>query len=147
MGQATRPCAIFAIVGNGVGLMEDTPEKKAIVIVEDNEPIAELIKDLLNAEPDYQAVAVHDAALALDTIRSVQASLILMDVSLPGMDGLQLYDMLQDDADMRAIPVIFVTANSESTEFTKRNLRNFISKPFNLDELLARVAEVCRPER
>jgi len=127
--------------------MEDTPEKKVIVIVEDNEPIAELIRDLLNAEPDYQAVAVSDAALAVDTIRLVKANLILMDVALPGMDGLQLYDMLQEDPDMRNIPVLFVTANIESADFKKRNLTNVIAKPFNLDELLACVAEMCRPER
>ena len=63
--------------------MDETPEKKAIVIVEDNEAIAELIKDTLNGEPDYQAVAVRDAALALDIIRSVKASLVLLDVNLP----------------------------------------------------------------
>src|SRR5438105_292153 len=141
MGQAAR--ARYCC-GLEPGLMDNTSEKKAIVIVEDSEPIAELIKDLLNAEPDYQAVAVHDAALALNTIRSVRASLILMDVNLPGMDGLQLYDMLQEDPDLRAIPVLFVTANSESADFRKRDLTNYIAKPFNLDELLTRVAEVCR---
>ena len=49
----------------------DAPiEKKVIVIVEDNEAIAELIKDTLNAEPDYQAVAVNDGSLALEVIQS-----------------------------------------------------------------------------
>jgi len=120
----------------------NAPNKKAIVIVEDNEQIAELIKDTLNAEPDYQAVAVHDGALALELIRSVKASLILLDFSLPGMDGLQLYDLLQDDENTRDVPVIFVTASVDSPEFKKRKLDNVLAKPFDLDDLLARVAAV-----
>lgn len=125
--------------------MADVPNKKAIVIVEDNEQIAELIKDTLNAESDYQAVAVHDGALALEVIRSVKASLILLDFSLPGMDGVQLYDLLQEDESTRDIPVIFVTASKDNPDFKKRDFTNIIAKPFNLDELLGRVAEACRP--
>jgi CheY-like chemotaxis protein len=124
--------------------VESLPEKKAIVIVEDNEQIAELIKDTLNAEPDYQAVAVNDGALALEVIRSVKASLILMDIKLPGLDGLQLYDVLQANEATRHIPVIFLTANYDSSEFQKRRIKQYIAKPFDLDELLTRVGEVCR---
>src|SRR5437764_6588945 len=125
--------------------MDGHPEKKAIVVVEDNEAIAELIKDLLNAEPDYQAVAVHDGALALDVIRSVKASLILLDIGLPGLDGLQIYDMIKDDPTTCGVPVIFITADPGNRDFRKRGIENYISKPFDLDNLLARVAEICRP--
>src|SRR4051812_125683 len=97
--------------------LDSLPEKKAIVIVEDNDAIAELIKDTLNAEPDYQAVAVHDASLAIEVIRSVKASLVLLDVSLPGMDGFQLYDLLRQDEVTSDVPIIFVTASMESAEF------------------------------
>jgi DNA-binding response OmpR family regulator len=124
--------------------MDGAPDKKAIVIVEDNEQIAELIKDTLNAEPAYQAVAVHDGALALEVIRSVKASLILLDVNLPGMDGLQLYDMLQEDESMCRIPVIFVTASTDSSEFRSRRFKNYIAKPFDLNDLLSKVEAACR---
>jgi two-component system alkaline phosphatase synthesis response regulator PhoP len=126
--------------------MDGMPEKKAIIIVEDNEPIAELVKDTLNSEPDYQAVVVNDGAQALEVIRSVKASLILLDLNLPGLDGVQIYDLLQEDADTRHIPVIFLTANHEDRRFKERGYKNYIAKPFDLDELLARVAAVCRPE-
>lgn len=129
--------------GSG-NLVTDVPEKKVIVIVDDNAQIAELIKDALNSEPDYQAVAVTDAALALGVIHSVKASLVLMDVQLPGMSGLELYDELQDGEATRQIPVIFITANADSATFQARNLSNYIAKPFDLDELLKRVAEMCR---
>ena len=127
--------------------VESTHEKKAIVIVEDNEAIAELIKDTLNAEPDYQAVAVGDAALAIDVIRSVKANLVLLDVGLPGMDGYHLYDLIMDDETTRGVPIIFVTASADQAEFDKREITDYIAKPFELDHLLARVAEICRPNR
>jgi DNA-binding response OmpR family regulator len=127
-------------------IMDGLPEKKAIVIVEDNEPIAELIKDTLNSEADYQAVVVNDGARALEVIRSVKASLILLDLNLPGISGLQLFDLLQEDPATRAIPVIFVTANHHERVFRERGFSNYIAKPFDLDELLARVAAACRPE-
>ena len=126
--------------------MDGQPEKKAIVIVEDNEPIAELIKDTLNSESDYQAVVVNDGARALEVIRSVKASLILLDLNLPGISGLQLYDLLQEDPGTREIPVIFVTANHQERVFRERGFSNYIAKPFDLDELLTRVAAACRPE-
>jgi CheY-like chemotaxis protein len=126
--------------------MDGLPEKKAIVVVEDNEAIAELIKDLLNAEPEYQAVAVHDGALALDVIRSVKASLILLDIGLPGIDGLQVYDMIKQDPVTADIPVIFVTADPDNHQFKKRDIKDYIAKPFELDDLLARVAAICRTD-
>ena len=125
--------------------MDGPPEKKAIVVIEDNEAIAELIKDLLNAEPDYQAVAVHDGALALDVVRSVKASLILLDLGLPGLDGLQVYDMIKADRATCEIPILFVTADPNNRDFRKREITDFIAKPFELDDLLDRVAAICRP--
>src|SRR6476620_11837473 len=92
-------------------------EKKAIVVVEDNEAIADLIKETLNAEPDYQAVVVHDGSQALEVIKSVQASLIFLDVGLPGIDGLQLYDLLHADPVTQDVPVVFLTANYEARAF------------------------------
>ncbi len=126
--------------------MDGGVDKKAIIVVEDNEPIAELVKDTLNAEPDYQAVVVTDGARALDVIRSVKASLILLDLHLPGLDGLEIYDMLQADPATAEIPIIFLTANHEERRFRERGYLNVLAKPFDLDDLLARVAEVCRSE-
>jgi DNA-binding response OmpR family regulator len=120
--------------------------KKAILVIEDNAAIAEIIKDTLNAEPDYQAVAVHDGLLAVEVVQSLRASLVLLDLSLPGMDGLQVYDMLKADENTSAVPVIFVTANSQRADFRKRGFSNVIQKPFDLDELLARVNEVLHPD-
>lgn len=120
-------------------------EKKAIVVVEDNEPIADLIKETLNAEPDYQAVVVNDGARAIEVIKSVHASLILLDVGLPGLSGIQIYDILQEDSDASNVPVVFLTAQSETRAFRDRKFPHVIAKPFTLDQLLDMVARFCRP--
>ncbi len=132
---------------NDFPALSGLPEKKAIVVVEDNIVIAELIRDTLNAEPDYQAAIVHDGGLALEAIRSVKASLILLDLNLPGIDGLQLYDILQADEATCNIPVIFVTASPNRVEFKKRGIKDYINKPFDLDELLTHAARVCRSDQ
>jgi CheY-like chemotaxis protein len=120
-------------------------EKKAIVVVEDNEPIADLIKDTLNAEPDYQAVVVNNGAEAIEVIRSVRASLILLDVGLPGLSGIEIYDILQGDPTLRDVPIIFLTAQSETRAFRERQFAHVIAKPFTLDQLLEIVARFVRP--
>lgn len=124
--------------------MNEMPERKAIVVVEDNEPIAALIKDTLNGEPDYQATIVHDGSLAIEVIRSVKASLILLDLNLPGITGLQIYDLLKEDEATREIPIVFITASPDRKAFKARGIESFIAKPFDLDELLDAVAKVCR---
>jgi DNA-binding response OmpR family regulator len=123
----------------------DGEAKKVIVVVEDDKRIAELIKDVLYCEPSYAPVAVHDGWRALELIHSVEPSLILLDVRLPGLNGLEVYDRLQADNTTLDIPVIFVTANSEATTFKGRNIPNYIAKPFDPDELLVRVAAALEP--
>ncbi len=125
--------------------MASTPDKKIVVIVEDTEEIAQLIKDTLNAEPEFQAVVATDSALALEVIRSVKVSLIILDVYLPGMSGIELYDLLQSDQSASSIPVLFVTAAHGDQKFKERNFEHYIAKPFDLDELLSRVHEICSP--
>jgi CheY-like chemotaxis protein len=121
------------------------PEKKAILIVEDTAEIAELIRDLLNAEPDYQAAVARDASEAIELLRAVQTDLILLDVGLPGMDGFQLYDLLQDDPATKHIPIVFVTATTNAAAIKERKAHKYVAKPFNLDHLMETVAEVLRP--
>jgi DNA-binding response OmpR family regulator len=115
-------------------------EKKTIVVVEDNEAIAQLMTDILGMEPEYEAVVVHDGSLAVETVRSVKASLVLLDLGLPEANGLQIYDILRSEEDTRDIPIIFMTSMPRYDEFRKRNISQFIQKPFDLDVVLTNVA-------
>ena len=72
--------------------MEDPIGKKAILVVEDNATLATLVTELLNSEPDYQAVSVGNGAEALDIVHQVNFNLILLDYQLPGLTGLEIYN-------------------------------------------------------
>ena len=71
--------------------------------------------------------------------------LILTDVKLPGLDGFQLFDALKADPSTAGIPVIFMPATRFEKEFVKRGIERPLMKPFDIADLLARVAEILPP--
>lgn len=114
-------------------------ETRAIVVVEDNEPIARLIQEVLNDVPGYGAVTVPDGAIALDVIGAVQADLVILDIDLPGLNGLELYDRLHAQPDTAGTPVLFMSATAHEAELAARGITQYLAKPFDLDDLLAKV--------
>jgi DNA-binding response OmpR family regulator len=121
--------------------------KRVVVIGEDDEPIARLLHDAINDEPAYQAVIVPDGALVLETVRQVHADLLILDVMMPGLSGLEVYDRVRADPDVRSMPVLFVTAASTDyhRQFRERKITEVISKPFDINDLLAKVRALCPP--
>jgi DNA-binding response OmpR family regulator len=119
--------------------------KKVVVIGEDDEPIAALLRDAISDEPGYQAVVVSDGALVLETVRQVHADLLILDIMMPGLSGLEVYDRVREDSNIRDMPVLFVSANTPmfDSEFRKRNLTSVLTKPFDLNDLLQHVRELC----
>ena len=125
--------------------MAEDQKRKVVVIGEDDEPIATLIRDSINDEDGYQAVVVSDGALVLETVRQVHADLLVLDIMMPGLSGFEVYDRVRSDADIRNMPVLFVSAatNQFEEEFTRRGVKDVISKPFDLNDLLDRVRVLC----
>ncbi len=114
-------------------------DPKTIVVVEDNEPIARLIREVLNEVPGYGAVALADSALAPALIAAVRADLVILDIDLPGLSGLELYDRLRARPETAEIPVLFMSAAAHREELARRGIYDYLHKPFDLDDLLARV--------
>ena len=121
--------------------------KHVVVIGEDDEPIARLLRDAINDEPTYQAVIVPDGALVLETVRQVHADLLILDVMMPGLSGIEVFDRVRADRQVRNMPVLFVTAATQDyqRQFKDRKVADVISKPFDLNELLAKVRALCPP--
>src|SRR5919197_2857592 len=90
--------------------------KKVIVIGEDDEPIARLLRDAINDEPNYQAVIVPDGAVVLETVRQVRADLLILDVMMPGLSGIEVFDRVRADPDVKDMPVLFVSAATSDFE-------------------------------
>lgn len=128
--------------------MADELRKRVVVIGEDDEPIAVLLRDAVNDEGGYQAVVVPDGALLIDTVRQVHADLLILDIMMPGLNGFEIYDKVRADPDIRNMPVLFVSAAAAQfeAELAKRKISDVIAKPFDLNDLLERVRALCPPD-
>ncbi|TMG55716.1 MAG: response regulator [Chloroflexi bacterium] len=120
-------------------------KKRVIVIGEDDEPIAMLLRDALNDEAGYQAVVVADGALVIETVRQVHAHLLILDIMMPGLNGFEVFDRVREDQDIQEMPVLFISAAAGQfeKEFEERGITDVISKPFDLNDLLERVRVLC----
>ena len=121
--------------------------QRVVVIGEDDEPVARLLRDALNDEPAYQAVIVPGGALMLDTVRQVHGDLPILDVMMPGPSAIGVFDRVHPDPDVRNMPVLFATAASQDyqREFRDRTIADVIAKPFDLIELHGKVRSLCPP--
>jgi two-component system KDP operon response regulator KdpE len=120
---------------------------RVVIVVEDDQPIGELLAGVINDEDGYRAFHVSRPTEALHALEQVKPDLLVLDVGLPGMSGIELYDRIQKDARLRDVPVMFETAVSRehAVEFRKRGIRTILQKPFDLNELIAQVKELAPP--
>jgi DNA-binding response OmpR family regulator len=114
--------------------------KRVVVVVEDDRPVGELLASIINDEEGYYAIHVTRPMEALETLKSVKPDLLVLDVGLPGMSGIELYDRVRQDEDesVRRVPVMFETAvaREHKNDFRRRGIKNVIEKPFDLDEIV-----------
>ncbi len=120
-----------------------------ILIVDDEKDILSLLKFNLKAE-GYKIFTAMDGEQALDLAEEIKPDLILLDIMLPGKDGLQVIKELRKNNETENIPVIFLTAkDSEIDEVVGLELGadDYIVKPISMRKLLARVKNVFRKTR
>jgi len=117
---------------------------KTILLVEDDRSLADGLIMNLEAE-GYQVVHVEEGQLALDAYADGNIDLILLDIMLPGMDGLTICRRLRQQGE--TVPILFLTARGQADERIEGLVAggdDYISKPFDLKELLARVYGIFR---
>jgi two-component system sensor histidine kinase/response regulator len=117
------------------------------ILIVDDQPInVQLLKRKLERE-NMRVMAAYSGLEALDLIRKDKPDLILLDVMMPDMDGIEVCQRLQASDDTRTIPVIFVTARTSKEgkiEGLNVGAVDYITKPIDLDETLARVQTQLR---
>jgi two-component system cell cycle response regulator DivK len=107
---------------------------KKVLIVEDNELNMKLFHDLLDAH-GYETIQTRNGLDALDLARQQRPSLILMDIQLPEVSGLEVTKWLKDDDDLRDIPVVAVTAfamKGDEQRIRDGGCEAYISKPISV---------------
>jgi len=132
---------------------ETAPEagmkKEQILVVDDEEDILELVRYNLQRE-GYQVVCTTSGEKALKMARQDVPDLVVLDLMLPGMDGLDVARQLKNDARCRQVPVIMLTAKGEEADVVtglELGRADYITKPFSPRILVARVKAVLRRRR
>ncbi len=116
---------------------------KRILVVDDDVKTVELVKLYLNRD-GYKVLAAYDGVEALQLARESRPDLIVLDLMLPGMDGLEVCRTLRNESD---VPIIMLTARTtDEDKLTGLGLGadDYVSKPFSPRELAARVRAVLR---
>ncbi len=119
---------------------------KNILIVDDEPKIVQICRDYLTAA-GFQVLRVETGPLGLAAARRERPDLIVLDLMLPGMDGLDVCRCLRQDALLKDIPIIMLTARVEETDKLiglELGADDYITKPFSPRELVARVRAVLR---
>ena len=115
--------------------------KKTVLIVEDNELNMKLFNDLLEAH-GYATLQTRNGVEAVELTRKHMPDLILMDIQLPEVSGLQVTQWIKDDEKLRHIPVIAVTAfamKGDEERIRKGGCEAYISKPISVVKFLETV--------
>lgn len=120
--------------------------KEKILVVEDEEDILELVRYNL-AREGYQVTGTLTGEDALRKVRSDTFDLIVLDLMLPGMDGLAFTKTLKSDSRLRSIPIIMLTAKGEEADIVtglELGADDYITKPFSPRVMIARVRTALR---
>jgi two-component system cell cycle response regulator DivK len=114
-------------------------------VVEDNEKNMKLVRELLEAT-GYRPLEATTGSLALDLAVEHRPDLVLMDIRLPDIDGLEALSRLRADERTATIPVLAVTAQAmhgDRERFLAAGFDGYLSKPIDLGELLEAVSRHC----
>lgn len=120
--------------------------KEHIVVVDDEEDLLELINYNLSKE-GYRVTCLPTGEGAMRTIKSQTPDLVVLDLLLPGVDGLELCRIVKSDPETRHIPVVMLTAKAEDADVVtglELGADDYITKPFSPRILLARIRAVLR---
>ncbi len=120
--------------------------KEKILIVEDDQDFVNLVRDILLRE-NFSVISASSAEDAIRKIRKSKPGLILLDLLLPGIDGVEFCKKLKQDKGTKQIPVIMLTskrAESDMVTGLEVGADDYLTKPFRPRELVARVRAVLR---
>jgi two-component system phosphate regulon response regulator PhoB len=120
--------------------------RKRILVVDDERDLCELIGMNLQRN-GYEVIAAHDGPTGLDIARKQKPDMIILDVMMPGLSGRDVTVALRGDPDTAPIPILMLTAKTEETDIIvglSMGADDYVTKPFSMKVLMARVAAVLR---
>jgi signal transduction histidine kinase/CheY-like chemotaxis protein len=121
---------------------KDSLVMHSVLYVEDNPANLRLVQEIMSLRPDLNLLTASDAGLGIEIARAHQPKLILMDLNLPGISGIDAFRILRSDASTAHIPVIALTANAMPRDVERGLAEGFIdylTKPIDIGKLLTTV--------
>jgi DNA-binding response OmpR family regulator len=126
--------------------MSKTAVAESILVVEDEKDVRDLLAENLRRE-GYQVGTARSGRDALSAVRRKRPDLVLLDLMLPDLDGIEVCKQLKYNAETRGIPVVILTAKVEESDVVLGlgvGAEDYIEKPFRMRELIARVKTALR---
>jgi len=120
--------------------------KETILIVEDEKDIVKMLDYNLKKE-GFKTLSVRNGEDAIDSARGERPDIIILDLMLPGIDGLEVCKTLKADSKTTSIPIIMLTAKSQESDKVvglELGADDYVTKPFSPRELIARIKAVLR---
>lgn len=124
---------------------EQSDIKPIIITVDDDDLNNDFVKEVLSGK--YQVFCASSGYECLEITKTTQADIILLDIMMPGLSGLEVCQQLKSQDHTKDIPVLFLTAKNSGNELAKGievGAVDYLKKPFNVTELKARVASALR---
>ncbi len=118
---------------------------RKILIVDDEPHLRELVQACLEDLAGWETLTADSGEVCLSLLQTQTVNVILLDVSMPGMNGIAVYEQLQANPLTQSIPVILLTAKvlpSDRAKFTQMGVMGVISKPIEPLTLVAEIAEI-----
>lgn len=112
-------------------------EIKTVLVVEDDDAIGEVLVQAIQLETSYHVILARNGFQALKMLETLKPDLLILDYGLPGMNGLEFYDIVHTSKSLEQLPVLFVSAEAASIQEKVKVRRLWLlKKPFEIGDLL-----------
>lgn len=122
---------------------------KRVLVAEDDPDVADALRQALTERLDVETDVVANGALVMDAVTAGRPDLFILDVGLPGLNGLDVFDLLRSDPRLQGVPVLFLTGLPERAETASAatGVHEVLAKPFDVNDLIARAERLMETSR
>ena len=122
---------------------------KRVLVAEDDPDIADALRQALTERLDVETDVVANGALVMDAVSARRPDLFILDVGLPGLNGLDVFDLLRSDPRLQGVPVLFLTGLPEraGTAIAATGVHEVLAKPFDVNDLIGRAERLMETSK
>ena len=122
---------------------------KRVLVAEDEPDTVDALRQALTEQLHVELDVVANGALVMDSIAERRPDLLILDVALPGLNGLDVFDLLRSDPRLQGIPVLFLTGLPERAESATATtgVHEVLAKPFDVNDLITRAERLMEQSR